>query len=115
VNFLLLFFRVSLNSPGCPGTHSVAQAGLKLRNPTVSASQVLGLKACATTAQLGVGWRGRSLFFLHSPGCYRTLCVNQAGLEGMRHHTQRVNLNRFQCVSIHKDTQLETVGEFSVL
>jgi hypothetical protein len=44
--------RVSLCSPGCPGTHSVDQAGLELRNPPTSASQVLGLKACATTAQL---------------------------------------------------------------
>jgi hypothetical protein len=34
--------RVSLCSPGCPGTHSVDQAGLKLRNPPASASQVLG-------------------------------------------------------------------------
>jgi hypothetical protein len=41
--------RVSLCSPGCPGTHSVDQAGLKLRNLPASASQVLGLKACATT------------------------------------------------------------------
>jgi hypothetical protein len=44
--------RVSLCSPGCPGTHSVDQAGLELRNPPASASQVLGLKACTTTAQL---------------------------------------------------------------
>jgi hypothetical protein len=41
--------RVSLCSPGCPGTHSVDQAGLKLRNRPASASQMLGLKACATT------------------------------------------------------------------
>jgi hypothetical protein len=41
--------RVSLCSPGCPGTHSVDQAGLELRNPPASASRVLGLKACATT------------------------------------------------------------------
>ena len=40
---------VSLCSPGCPGTHSVGQAGLELRNLPASASQVLGLKACATT------------------------------------------------------------------
>jgi hypothetical protein len=39
---------VSLCSPGCPGTHSVDQAGLELRNSPASASQVLGLKACAT-------------------------------------------------------------------
>jgi hypothetical protein len=54
VFFLLVFGfpdRVSLCSPGCPGTHSVEQAGLKFRNPPASASQVLGLKACATTAQ----------------------------------------------------------------
>jgi hypothetical protein len=49
---LVLVFRdrVSLYSPGCPGTHSVDQAGLKLRNLPASASQVLGLKACATNA-----------------------------------------------------------------
>jgi hypothetical protein len=41
--------RVSLCSPGCPGTHSVDQAGLELRNPPASASRVLGLKVCATT------------------------------------------------------------------
>jgi hypothetical protein len=44
--------RVSLCSPGCPGTHFVDQAGFKLRNLPASASQVLGLKACATTARL---------------------------------------------------------------
>jgi hypothetical protein len=40
--------RVSLYSPGCPRTHFVDQAGLELRNPPASASQVLGLKASAT-------------------------------------------------------------------
>jgi hypothetical protein len=46
-----LFFqdRVSLCSPGCPGTHSVDQAGLELRNLPAPAFRVLGLKACATT------------------------------------------------------------------
>jgi hypothetical protein len=44
--------RVSLYSPGCPETHSVNQAGLKLRNQSASASQVLGLKVCATIAWL---------------------------------------------------------------
>jgi hypothetical protein len=45
-----IFFwdRVSLYSPGCPGTHFVDQAGLELRNLPASASQVLELKACAT-------------------------------------------------------------------
>jgi hypothetical protein len=49
---LFLFFRdrVSLYSPGCPGTHFVDQAGFELRNlpASASASRVLGLKACAT-------------------------------------------------------------------
>jgi hypothetical protein len=56
--FLVLVFqdRVSLCSPGCPGTHSVDQAGLELRNLPASASQVMGLKACATTP-------GKSLSF----------------------------------------------------
>jgi hypothetical protein len=52
VCFLAFRDRISLCSPGCPGTHSVDQAGLELRNPPASASQVLGLKACATTAWL---------------------------------------------------------------
>jgi hypothetical protein len=40
--------RVSLYSPGCPGTHFVDQAGLELRNLPASASRMLGLKVCAT-------------------------------------------------------------------
>jgi hypothetical protein len=47
--FLVFRDRVSLCSPGCPGTHFVDQSGLELRNPPASASQVLGLKAGATT------------------------------------------------------------------
>jgi hypothetical protein len=50
--FFFFLVRVSLCSLGCPGTHSVDQADLKLRNLPASASQELGLKACATTAQL---------------------------------------------------------------
>jgi hypothetical protein len=47
--FIYLFIwgggdRVSLYSSGCSGTHSVDQAGLELRNPSASASQVLELK-----------------------------------------------------------------------
>jgi hypothetical protein len=58
ISLSLFFFfgvfqdRIFLCGPGCPGTHSVDQAGLELRNPPASASQVLGLKACATTAWL---------------------------------------------------------------
>jgi hypothetical protein len=40
--------RVSLCSPGCPGTHFVDQAGHELINLPASAFRVLGLKACAT-------------------------------------------------------------------
>jgi hypothetical protein len=43
---------VSLCSPGCPGTHSVEQAVLEIRNLPASASQVLVLKACAAAARL---------------------------------------------------------------
>ena len=45
--------RISQCSLGCPWTSSVDQAGLELRNLPASASQVLGLKACATTTWLG--------------------------------------------------------------
>jgi len=41
----------SLYTPGCPGTHSVDQAGFELIDPPASASRVLGSKACATTTQ----------------------------------------------------------------
>jgi hypothetical protein len=50
--FVLFCDTVSLYSPGCPGTQFVDQAGLELRNLPASASGVLGLKACATTAWL---------------------------------------------------------------
>jgi hypothetical protein len=43
--------RVSLCNSGCPGTHTVNQSGLELRDPPASASQVLGLKVCTPTTQ----------------------------------------------------------------
>ena len=51
LSLLVFQDRVSLYTPGCPGTHSVDQVGLELRNLPISASQVLGLKVCATTAR----------------------------------------------------------------
>ena len=36
--FFIFWDRVSLYNPGCPGTHSVDQAGLELRNTLASAS-----------------------------------------------------------------------------
>jgi hypothetical protein len=47
--FVFCFFRdrVSLYSSGCPETRFVDQNS-ELRNPPASASQVQGLKACAT-------------------------------------------------------------------
>jgi hypothetical protein len=52
--YLFIYFRdrVFLCSVGYPGTHSVDQTGLELRSPPASASQVLGLKVCATTTRL---------------------------------------------------------------
>ena len=91
LSFFLFFYfwffrdRVSLYSPGCSGTHFVDQAGLELRNLPASASQVLGLKACATTP----GFFFFFFFFLVfqdrvslcSPGCPGTHFVDQAGLK----------------------------------
>jgi hypothetical protein len=42
--FLVFQDRVSLCSPGCPGTHFVDQAGLELRNLPASASFLKGKK-----------------------------------------------------------------------
>jgi hypothetical protein len=50
--FLVLFYFSRQGFSGCPRTHFVDQAGLELRNLPASASQVLGLNVCATTAQL---------------------------------------------------------------
>ncbi|CAO2627870.1 hypothetical protein LEMLEM_LOCUS19714 [Lemmus lemmus] len=41
--------KVCLCSSGCPGTHSVDQAGLELRDSPAFAPQVLELKVCTTT------------------------------------------------------------------
>ena len=59
LEYLTFFFRdmVTHVIPCCAATHSVDQAGLKLRDPPASASQVLGLKEFATsptTAQLRI-------------------------------------------------------------
>jgi hypothetical protein len=62
--FFVFRDRVSLYSPGCPGTHFVDQAGLKLRNPAVSASRVLGLKVCATMPNLFFFFIFYFLFFI---------------------------------------------------
>ena len=72
VCLFFIFVTVSLCSPGYPRTHSVDQACLKLRNPPASASQVLGLKSCATTA--------RQLLSLYPTGLHlhantRVLCL----------------------------------------
>jgi hypothetical protein len=54
--FLVFQDRVSLCSPGCPGTHFVDQAGLELRKRIpASASQVLGIKGVRHHAQLSFG------------------------------------------------------------
>jgi hypothetical protein len=57
--WLVWFFRdrVSMCSPGCRRTHFVDQAGLNLRNPPASASQVLGLKVCATTPSYNIKFK----------------------------------------------------------
>jgi hypothetical protein len=51
INILFVFcFSKTGVFPWCLGTCFEDQADLELRNPPASASQVLGLKACATTA-----------------------------------------------------------------
>ena len=48
-NFSFVFWdRISLCSPGYPGTSSIDQAGLKLRDPSASAIPELALKALTT-------------------------------------------------------------------
>ena len=65
VYVLFCWDKVSLYSPGCPGTCCVDQAGLKLRNQPASASQVLGSKMCATTAPQKKHLHSCVYFYLH--------------------------------------------------
>jgi hypothetical protein len=82
--FSLTFFlgggrdRVSLCSPGCPGTYSVDQAGLEFRNSPASTSQVLGLKAYATTA-----WLYIYIYFMYMSTLYLSSDTPE---EGIRSH-----------------------------
>jgi hypothetical protein len=64
VCFSLVFWgRVSRCSPVYPGTHSLDQAALKLRNLPASASQVLGLKVCTIMP-------GKSVFIVHQKNVF---------------------------------------------
>jgi hypothetical protein len=75
--FLFFFFgggcrdRVSLFISGCPGTHFVDQAGLKLKNLPASASRVLGLKACTIDI---ITW------CLQHSGCSASCCTHTMAL-----------------------------------
>jgi hypothetical protein len=85
--WLLLFFffsqGVSLCSPGCPGTHFVDQAGLELRNLPAFASQVLGLKVCATMP----GPSGPFLFSGFNCPCWPVLnCMNSTVMNDITLH-----------------------------
>jgi hypothetical protein len=86
--FLVFQDKVSLCSPGCPGTHFVDQACLELRNLPASASQVLGLKVCTTTPQrvLVCCLVGFETVFLCSSGysgtCYELAEITLSQLPG---------------------------------
>jgi hypothetical protein len=79
LNFIYLIYFclfqdvVSLCNLGCPGTHCVDQAGLEHFNLSASASQMLGLKASATTALTNflflLLFVFRDRVSLCSPGC----------------------------------------------
>jgi hypothetical protein len=66
-NFFLLQDRVSLHSHGCPGTHSVDQSDLELRDPSASASWVLELKVCVATVHAMVleSW-GKGMWYRYT-------------------------------------------------
>jgi hypothetical protein len=81
---LVFWDRVSLCSPGCPETHFVDQAGLELKSLPVSASQVLGLKVCATIARPIVSYIKIFHFPYQCPWIYlsyynnvQTMCILQ--------------------------------------
>jgi hypothetical protein len=72
---LLVFWdKVSLYSPGCPGTHFVDQAGLELINPPASASQVLWLKAYTTMPGLSTFIKLRICSLREFSGHMHSIC-----------------------------------------
>jgi hypothetical protein len=66
--FLLFWDRVSLYSRSCPGIQDTYKLGWPRNLPT-SAFHVLGLKACATTAQSIL------IFLLYVFGCFSCMYV----------------------------------------
>ncbi|GAB1300304.1 B- and T-lymphocyte attenuator [Apodemus speciosus] len=87
--FILHLDRASLCSPGCPGTHFVDQAGLELRNPPASASQVLGLQDKECDAQLFIKRNSEhsalagELFKIECPVKY---CVHRPNVTWCKHN-----------------------------
>lgn len=98
VSLYFFFFsqdRVSLCHPGCPGTHSLDQTGLRLRDSSASASWELGLKVCTTPAHCDsalntIVWWAGDCRELSQPGKLQDLirvpASRQDGLE-LRSHT----------------------------
>ena len=83
IHSFFFFFgdRVSLCSPGYSGTHSVDQAGLELRNPPASASQVKGIKGVSHHRPAIFINSGRVLLSL-----FVTSCVKSTWLEKSPSH-----------------------------
>jgi hypothetical protein len=102
--FVLFCFRdrVSLYSPGCPGTHVVDQAGLKLSNRPASASRVLGLKACTTTARLSL--------VLYKHFCGTCVYIGQGTLAG---HLLRVDRHT-EGFSVWQDFRGQTIWDLKL-
>jgi hypothetical protein len=102
MSLFLSFFgfrdRVSCVISGCPGTYSVDQAGLKLRNPPASASPVLGLKACATTPGMMSLFKGLLIvksFYTGQPSYVVTCCAMGLSMVTPRYGTSKFSLSTF--------------------
>ena len=74
--------RVSLYSAGCPGTHSVDQAGIEIRNPPASASQYSGITG------------------VHH---HRLANSDLSNADRIHHFSCSVNYNRFDCEAGHRE------------
>ena len=106
---LLLFVfpdRVSLCSTGYPGTHSVDQAGLQIRDSAASASWVLGLKSCTITAQL------KFIFISGQPVMHKTQSqktTNKHSRQGFC-HTSCNNNKCIKCIFIELSISRDLVS-----
>ena len=100
--FLCLFWgRVSLCSLGCPGTHSVNQVGLKLKDLPASASQVLPLPGLPW-----IFWAAIPRSLIYSGLCLIILCLIIYWVYVLKYYIKLLPKMFLKIAEFHRDFQI---------